>query len=61
VGEGIESDAMARLGFVIGFVVPLVLLGVNVVLGVGGILVTVALFVWLGTAILLAPLAEEDR
>lgn len=52
---------MARVGFVIGFLVPLVLLGVNVVLGYGGILVTVALFVWLGTAILLAPTPEEDR
>ena len=54
---------MARLGlgFVIGFLVPLVLLGVNVVLGYGGILATVALFVWLGTAILLAPTSEEGR
>ena len=61
MGEGIESDAMARFGFLIGFVLPLVLLGVNVVLGYGGILVTIALFVWLGTAILLAPIAEEER
>lgn len=52
---------MARLGFAIGFVVPLVLLGVNVVLGYGGILVTVGLFVWLSTAILLTPTPEEER
>jgi len=52
---------MAHLGFVIGFLVPLALLGVNVVLGYGGILATVALVVWLGTAILLAPTPEEDR
>ncbi|MGI0149222.1 MAG: hypothetical protein ACREDF_06800 [Thermoplasmata archaeon] len=51
---------MARLGFVIGFLVPLALLGVNVVLGYGGILATVALFVWLGTAILLSPTPEEE-
>ena len=52
---------MARLGFVIGFVVPLVLLAMNVTLGYGGILTTVALFVWLGTAILLTPTPEEER
>lgn len=52
---------MARLEFVIGFLVPLVLLAVNVVLGYGGILATVALFVWLGTAILLAATPEEER
>ena len=52
---------MERLGFVIGFLVPLVLLGVNVVTRYGGILTTVALFVWLGTAILLAPTPEEER
>lgn len=52
---------MARLGFVIGVVVPLALLGVNLVLGYGGILVTIALLVWLGTAIVLAPTPEEER
>lgn len=52
---------MVRFGFVVGFVLPLILLGVNVVLGYGGILGTVALFVWLGTSILLAPMADEDR
>lgn len=51
---------MARLGFTIGIVVPLVLLGVNLVLGYGGILVTILLIVWLGTAILFAPTAEEE-
>lgn len=49
------------LGFGIGFLVPLALLGVNLVLGYGGILATVALLVWLATAILLAPTPEEER
>jgi amino acid permease len=52
---------MAHVGFVIGLVVPLVLLGVNLVLQYGGILVTVALIVWIGTGILLTPTPEEDR
>jgi hypothetical protein len=52
---------MARLGFAIGLVVPLVLLAVNLALGYGGILVTVALLVWLGTGILLIPTPEEER
>jgi hypothetical protein len=51
---------MARLGFTIGIVLPLVLLGVNLALGFGGILVTIGLIVWLGTAILFTPTAEEE-
>jgi hypothetical protein len=50
---------MVRLGFVVGIVVPLVLLGVNLALGYGGILATAALIVWLGTAIVLTPTSEE--
>jgi hypothetical protein len=51
---------MARLGFTVGIVVPLVLLGVNLGLQYGGILVTIGLLVWLGTAILFTPTAEEE-
>jgi hypothetical protein len=50
---------MGRLGFVIGIVVPLVLLGMNLVLGYGGILATALLIVWIATAIVLTPTAEE--
>ncbi len=50
---------MVRLGFAIGIVVPLVLLGVNLVLGYGGILATVGLIVWIGTAVVLTPTSEE--
>jgi hypothetical protein len=57
----LRPDAMVRLGFVIGLVVPLVLLGVNLALNAGGILVTIALLVWLGTGILLTPTPEEER
>lgn len=49
---------MARLGFAVGLVVPIALLGVNVALGYGGILATIALIVWIGTAVLLTPTAE---
>ena len=51
---------MVRLGFVIGTVVPLALLAVNLVMGYGGILVTIALLVWLGTGIVLAPTSDEE-
>lgn len=50
---------MVRLGFVIGLILPLVLLGVNLVLGYGGILVTMSLLVWLGLAVMLLPTSEE--
>jgi hypothetical protein len=52
---------MAHLGFVIGLVVPLVLLGVNLALGYGGILTTIALIVWLATGVLLTPTPDEER
>ena len=52
---------MARFSFLIGILLPLALLAVNVILGYGGILVTVALFVWLGTGILLSPTPEEEH
>jgi hypothetical protein len=52
---------MARLGFVIELLLPVALLAVNVVLGYGGILVTVVLLVWLATGILLTPTPDEDR
>jgi len=45
---------------IVGFVAPLVLLGVNLVLGWGGILATIGLFVWLGLAIMLLPAATEE-
>lgn len=44
---------------VVGFVAPLALLAVNLVLGWGGILGTIGLFVWLGMAIMLLPAATE--
>jgi hypothetical protein len=43
---------------VFGFVIPLILLGINLVLGFGGILATIGLFVWLGLAIVLMPTEE---
>lgn len=51
---------MARLGFLVGIVLPLALLAVNLALGYGGILVTVALLVWIGTAVLVSPTSEGD-
>jgi len=52
---------MARVGFVIELLLPLALLAVNVVLGYGGILVTVVLLIWIATGILLTPTPDEDR
>jgi hypothetical protein len=52
---------MARLGFFLGLVLPVVLLGVNLVLGYGGLLVMIALLVWIGTGILLTPTPEDER
>jgi hypothetical protein len=43
---------------VFGFAVPLVLLAVNLLLGYGGILATIGLFVWLGVSIVLMPTDE---
>ncbi|HKW43955.1 MAG TPA: hypothetical protein VJP06_07180 [Thermoplasmata archaeon] len=50
---------MVRLGFVAGLVLPAVLLIVNLALGYGGILATIALIIWMGLGILLVPEAEE--
>ncbi len=46
---------MARLTWpvFIGFILPLILLVVNVVLGYGGILGLILLFVWIGAAVIL--------
>jgi len=52
---------MARLGFVIGLVLPVVLLAVNLILGYGEILATVILLVWIATGILLTPTPDEER
>ena len=41
-----------------GFAVPLVLLAINLLLGYGGILATMGLFVWLGVSIVLMPSDE---
>src|SRR2546421_90035 len=46
---------MVRLGFVVGIVIPVIFLGVNLVLGYGGILVAGALIVWVRTPGILAP------
>ena len=51
---------MARVGFFVGVVLPVILLGVNVVLGYGGIVGTIALFVWIGLGVFLSPGAEEE-
>ena len=51
---------MVRLGFVIGTLLPVALLGVNLVTGYGGILVTIGLLVWLGTGILLTPASDDE-
>ncbi len=39
----------------VGFAIPVALLLVNLILGYGGILATIGLFVWLGLAIMLVP------
>ncbi len=52
---------MARIPWsvIIGFVVPLVLIAVNLVLGYGGLLVFILLVSWLGLAVFL--MTPEDR
>ena len=52
---------MGRLGFTIGLLIPLVLLALNLGFGYGGILVTIALIVWLSTGILFSATPEEER
>jgi hypothetical protein len=46
---------MARIpwSIVIGFVVPLILIAINLVLGYGGLLVFILLVCWLGVAVFL--------
>ncbi len=51
---------MVRLGFVVGTLLPVALLAVNLITGYGGILVTIGLLVWLGTAISLTPTSENE-
>jgi len=52
---------MPRLSgsFLLGFAVPSALLIANLVWGLGGILVTIALFVWIGLAVILVPTDED--
>jgi len=58
---GFRVTRMARLGFVLGLLLPVALLAVNVALGYGGILVTLILLVWIATGILLTPTPDEER
>jgi hypothetical protein len=51
---------MVRLGFVIGTLLPVALLAANLITGYGGILVTIALLVWLATGVLLTPTSEDE-
>jgi len=46
--------------YVLGIVAPILLLIVNLALGVGGILATAGLFLWVGLAIMLLPTDEES-
>ncbi|HKZ99485.1 MAG TPA: hypothetical protein VJ326_07855 [Thermoplasmata archaeon] len=39
----------------LGFFAPLALLVINLAYGYGGILVTILLFIWIGTAVVLLP------
>lgn len=52
---------MARipLSVVVGFVVPLILIVVNLIWGYGGILGLILLFVWIGLAVFL--ITPEDK
>ncbi len=52
---------MARIpmSVIIGFVVPIVLLFVNLIWGYGGILALILLLVWIGIAVFLVT--PEDR
>ncbi|HEX9339910.1 MAG TPA: hypothetical protein VF992_01890 [Thermoplasmata archaeon] len=51
---------MARVGFFVGLVLPVILLGVNVVLGYGGIVGTIALIIWIGLGVSLSPGSDEE-
>ncbi len=52
---------MARipLSIIVGFIVPIVLIVINLVLGYGGLLAFILLVVWLGMAVFL--ITPEDR
>lgn len=52
---------MARVPWsaIIGFVVPLILIVVNLALGYGGLLVLIILLCWIGLAVFL--MTPEDR
>ncbi|HYV08112.1 MAG TPA: hypothetical protein VEL81_00835 [Thermoplasmata archaeon] len=51
---------MARVGFFIGLILPVILLGVNVALGYGGIVGTIALIVWIALGVFLSPSSEGE-
>lgn len=51
---------MARTGFVVGLGIPLALLGANLILSLGGILVTALLFVWIGVGVMVIPTTDEE-
>ncbi len=48
-----------HLPVLIGFVVPLILIAVNLALGYGGLLVFIFLVIWIGLAVFLVT--PEDR
>lgn len=47
--------------YLLGIVLPVLLLAVNLVWGFGGILATAGLFLWIGLAIIFLPTDEETR
>lgn len=51
--------ARAPLFLVLGYGMPAALLAANLLLGYGGILATMGLFVWIGVAVLMSPTEEE--
>ena len=51
--------ARFRTMYLIGMVAPVLLLVVNLGLGVGGILATAGLFIWVGLAIMFLATDEE--
>lgn len=50
---------MSRLASFLGFVLPILLIGVNLIWGFGGILAFILLVLWIGVAIFF--LIPEDR
>ncbi len=51
--------ARLHLPIIVGFLVPLILIVINLALGYGGLLVFILLVVWLGLAVFL--LTPEDH